>query len=289
MAMRCVGNYAVVCRLITNLKFKIHGKYDARLETASYIPPKRAMESRKSPDNEMGQNESFYIENTSTGRFRRCLPDSDRDSRRNSWSSSDHQNSGECEADGELHLLHVVTKAALICFLFLQGILSGLSLSALYEALSPSEPEEFFAQYSAGRANEIRRYFFIGITLCATGSLCNINTNVATLVLVGMAGSSCPNSTTKSSTSACYLILTYFLALVITIVCSYEDLRLLDIASHMTKQGHYSSANEFRLVLQRWRGLSVSRSVFCLVGWLISCYQFFSRKNTQRTDNLSSQ
>ena len=163
------------------------------------------MSSRTNPDNELGLNVSFYIENASTGRFRRCLGDSDRDTRSSSSTIPTRQNTvvAEDESDGVTHhMLPVMTKAAFICFLFLQGILSGLSLSAVYEALTPQRTEEFFAQYSAARANEIRRYFFIGITLCATGSLCSINKNEATQVLYSMIGGSSRNSTTKASSNS---------------------------------------------------------------------------------------
>ncbi len=240
------------------------------------------MASRKTTDNEIGLSASFYIENASTGRFRRC---SDRDTRGNSRNFSEHQNTilaAEHATDRVINVLPVMSKAAFVCFLFLQGILSGLSLSALYEALTPQQPEEFFSQYSATRANEIRRYFFIGITFCATGSLCSINKHEITQVLASMTGGSSPNSTTKASTSICYLILTYFLALIITVVCSHVDVRLLDVASHMNEQDT-ASADDFRSVLHKLRGLSIPRSVFCIVGWFISCYRFFiSRNNIQR-------
>ena len=247
------------------------------------------MSSRTNPDNELGLNVSFYIENASTGRFRRCLGDSDRDTRSSSSTIPTRQNTvvAEDESDGVIHhVLPLMTKAAFICFLFLQGILSGLSLSAVYEALTPQRTEEFFAQYSAARANEIRRYFFIGITLCATGSLCSINKNDATQVLYIMIGGSSPNSTTKASASICYLILTYFLALIITIVCSHEDVRLLQIhiATQFTEQNIHTSTDNFLTVFKRWRGLSVSRSVFCIVGWLISCYRFVISRNSAQRD-----
>ena len=240
------------------------------------------MGSWKTPDKEIGLNVSFYVENASTGRFRRYLVVSEGESRSNRWSILAQQNSVAAgnETDEELNVLPFMTQGAFVCFLFLQGILSGLSLSALFEALTPQQPDEFVAQYSAARANEIRRYFFIGITFCATGSLCILNKHETTQVLASMTGGNSPNS--KASTSTCYLILIYSFALVITIVCSHEDVLLLDFATHITEQEIHASTNNIRSVLHRWRGLSVSRSIFCIVGWLISCYRFVITNNVQR-------
>jgi hypothetical protein len=242
------------------------------------------MRSQKTPDKKTGLNESFYVENTSTGRFRPSPAENDRGKRVHT-NTLTHQNLGTArnETDGGLNVvMPVMINAAFVCFLFLQGILSGLSLSALYEALTSQRPSDFFAKYSATRANEIRRYFFIGITFCTTGSLCMLNKDDASRVLESLKGGDSKSSITKTSISLCYFILVYFVALTITVVCSHADVSISDIATNATVLNFHTSTENIESVLHSWKGLSVSRSVLCIIGWLISCYNFVLNRGNIR-------
>lgn len=180
--------------------------------------------------------------------------------------------------DGELDV-QVMFRFAFVGFLFIQGILSGLSLSALYEVFTARSPVEFFAQHSA-RANEVRRYFFIGISLCATGCLCMLDEDTVTNVLDFFKGKNTPGSTAKSNM---ILVLNYFVALIITILCSRIDFRISNIATHISGGDLYDG--DLQSIVNKWRGFAVPRSLLCILGWLISCYRFVAmRSSSQREE-----
>ena len=171
--------------------------------------------------------------------------------------------------------VQVMIRFAFVGFLFLQGLLSGLSLSALYEAFTVRSPGEFIAQYST-RANEIRRYFFVGITFCFTGSLCMLDEDV----LDSMKGGNNPSSMARSNMS---LVLVHFAALIITLLCSHVDVHISNIAMQIDDDD-VISYDDLQAV-NKWRGFCVPRSILCILGWLVSCYRFvITRSNVQRDE-----
>jgi hypothetical protein len=228
------------------------------------------------------RSEGFFIESASTGRFRIDLEAS------NGCKLSQSQNSSTVALLIDKQILGF----AFIGFHFLQGIVSGMSVSSLYEALAldESNPRDFIALHSTVRANEIRRYFFLGITFCVLGSLCMIKEEDVSRVICIIKGSNNSNSssatsistpritaaaTTWSSTpSLGCLIIFYFTALIMTLLCSSIDFKIV-----------ISQSDEKLLsILQLWRCYSVTRGVLCIVGWLISCYRFVIMRVRVRDD-----
>lgn len=221
-------------------------------------------------------SEGFYIESAATGRFRRYHGASDGDTR-SSWRlpiSAPSNTKKEFDVDR-------VVQFAFVAFLFLQGILSGLSLSALYEALASRSPEEFLIQYSANRANEMRRYFFIGISFCVTGSLCLLDENTISQYRKG-------GSTSKSNNMSVTLLCLYFIALLLTLLCSRVDVHMSNIAAQINDGGMLSNV-DLQSGVHKWRGFSVPRSCICIAGWLVSCYRFaITRSNVQNEEAVWS-
>jgi hypothetical protein len=219
------------------------------------------------------RSESCF-EEACTGRFRRCLEASEGDTRTRGKRLYTHQNSTAIGDASEK--VNDLNRFAFIGFIFLQGIISGLSVSALYEAFALDSPREFVAQHSAARANEIRRYFFIGITFCVTGSLCMLEEDDVSQVFAIIKGSSssAPRSITKSNLSLWYFILSYFVALILTLLCSHVDVHMLTVSAQINVKGIHISDDKLLSTLHQWRGFTVPRSIFCFVGWLISCYCF---------------
>jgi hypothetical protein len=173
-----------------------------------------------------------------------------------------HRNSTAIGDASEKVLNAQVIRVAFIGFLFLQGIMSGLSVSALYEAFASDSPREFVAQHLAARANEIRRYFFIGITFCVTGSLCMLEEETHFM------------STTKSNSSLWYFILSYFIALIMTLLCSNVDVRMSNISAQIYAEGIHIPDEKLLSILHQWRGFTVTRSILCFVGWMMYGYRF---------------
>jgi hypothetical protein len=215
-------------------------------------------------------SECIYVESASTGRFRRCSEASDGDTRTRGWRRPTHQNSTAKGDASEMVLNAQVIRIAFIGFLCLQGIISGLSVSALYEAFDSDSPREFVAQHLAARANEIRRYFFIGITFCVTGSLCMLEDDDVSQVLILIKG----RSTTKINSSIWYFILSYFIALIMTLLCSHVYVRMSNILAQNNLEGIHTSDEKLLSILHQWRGFTVTRSISCFVGWMIYGYRF---------------
>lgn len=221
----------------------------------------------------MTRTEGFYIESASTGRFRRYH--GERDGGTRSWKIPALPNQKSNEPD-----VKVMQRFAFVIFLFLQGILSGLSLSALYEAFTARSPGDFLLQYAA-RSNETRRYFFTGISLCATGSLCMLDGDTLAQVLDFVKGRNTISTTAKSNMSI-VLVLVYFVALLLTLLCSRVDVHISNIALQI---GGDISDEDLQSVVEKWRGFAVPRSILSILGWLISCYRFVSmRSNVERDE-----
>ena len=211
-------------------------------------------------------SETFYVESASTGRFHR-----DRSGKLPTTSSE-----GNSYQKKKLD----VQVIAFVCFLFLQGILSGLSLSALYEAgsIANISPGELVAQYSFSKANETRRYLFIGITWCFTGSLCLFSAED-----VSIKGS---NALSNSTKSLLLLNTVFFLALVFTLLCSHADVQISSTVLQISTEGDaIASFNGLHPLLRKWRGFAVTRSILCIVGWFVSCHRFVvMRSNVNRDE-----
>ena len=220
---------------------------------------------------EMSTNHSecFYVESACTGRFRRFFEANDGDTRTRGWRLSVRQNSAIGDASEKVLNAQVI-RIAFIGFLCLQGIISGLSVSSLFEAFALDSPREFVAQHLAARANEIRRYFFIGITFCVTGSLCMLEEDDVSQVLIMIKG----RITTKSNSSIWYFILSYFIALIMTLLCSHVDVRMSNISAHTNLDGNHISDEKLLSILYQWRGFTATRSISCFVGWMIYGYRF---------------
>ena len=75
--------------------------------------------------------ETFYVENANNGRFRRVNQGSSKDGDR-SWRLPVHHNNAA--NDGRRGSWLDVKSLAYVGFIFLQGLLSGLSASSLYQA-----------------------------------------------------------------------------------------------------------------------------------------------------------
>ena len=225
----------------------------------------------------MTLSDSYHIE-SATGRFRRGNNDgapspngsdqSNDDTR--GWRLPTHQNQSENVRKLDVQVL---IRFAVVCFLFLQGLLSGLSLSALYEAVSSER---------ATNASEARRYFFIGITLCLSGSLCMFDEEALSRVVDIVKGRNTPSGK-KQSTIQIHmsLVLIYFVALIITLLASRVDVNVQ--MSNVAING--GTDEELKSLIDTWRRFAVPRSILCIAGWFVSCYHFvITRSNNAQRD-----
>ena len=242
------------------------------------------------------RSEGFFIESASTGRFRILDLEASNNNDNNAarargWKLSQSQNSSTAVQSDTSALLFdkQILGIAFIGFHFLQGIVSGMSVSSLYEALAfldDSQPRDFIALHSTMRANEIRRYFFLGITFCVLGSLCMIKEEDVSRVVGIIKGSSRSSSssspritattTWSSTTSLGCLIIFYFTALIMTLLCSSVDFKIVI----------NQSDEKLLSILQLWRCFSVTRGILCIVGWFISCYRFVIMRVRAPDDRL---
>ena len=175
---------------------------------------------------------TYFVESSTTGRFHRHQPiienakgkgDNDKDS--TSISTTFH-------------------RTVVIAFLFLQGILSGLCLSAFF-----NNNDSF--DISSQTTSEL--YFFVAITCCLFGSWYMLHQEIITQL-------SKRNSLVRVSKSLVAKNLIFFLAFIFTYMCS-------NIV--------YSEAVDDN----KYRNFAVTRSVLCIIGWLISCYRFVLSRN----------
>ena len=238
------------------------------------------------------RSEGFFIESASTGRFRiRDLEASNNNdnnaARARGWKLSQSSTTAVQSDTSALLFDKQILGIAFIGFHFLQGIVSGMSVSSLYEALAldDSQPHDFIALHSTVRANEIRRYFFLGITFCVLGSLCMIKEEDVSRVVGIIKGSSSSSSsspritattTWSSTTSLGCLIIFYFTALIMTLLCSSVDFKIVI----------NQSDEKLLSILQLWRCFSVTRGILCIVGWFISCYRFVIMRVRAPDDRL---
>lgn len=230
------------------------------------------------------RSEGFFIESASTGRFRIDLEASNNDNKAQTSGNSSAVRNETAAFLSDKQVLGF----AFIGFHFLQGIVSGMSVSSLYEALAldESKPRDFVALHSTVRANEIRRYFFLGITFCVLGSLCMIKEEDVSRVIGIIKGSNNSRTTSistpritaattwSSTTSLGCLIIFYYTALIMTLLCSSVDFESVLNQSDETMLS----------ILQLWRCYSVTRGVLCIIGWLISCYRFVIMRVRVRDD-----
>ena len=176
---------------------------------------------------------SFFIENATTGRFHRHQPIKENDGK-----GDNDKNSTSISTTFHRYLT--------IVFLFLQGILSGLCLSALYEAFSTDGFE-----ISSQTTNEL--YFFVGILGCVFVSWYMLHQDIITQLKER-------NSLDNVSKSLVAKNLIFFLAFIFTYMCS-----------NLVFSGVVDE--------NRYRNFAVARSILCILGWLISCYRFVLARN----------
>jgi len=122
--------------------------------------------------------------------------------------------------------------------------------------------------YDSSEVEYYAQYFFIGISSCLTGSLCLLlDKNIVTEILGCIGGTNNLRNTTKS---LLMLNIIFFIALIFTLLCSHVEAQISNISDENTQVSH----EELQVVLLRWRGFVVTRSVLCIVGWLLSCFHF---------------
>ena len=122
--------------------------------------------------------------------------------------------------------------------------------------------------YDSSAVEYYAQYFFIGISSCLTGSLCLLlDKNVVTEILGCIGGINNLRNTTKI---ILILNIVFFIALIFTLLCSHVEAQI----SNMSDENTQVSYEELQVVLLRWRGFVVTRSVLCIVGWLLSCFHF---------------
>lgn len=196
----------------------------------------------------------FYVE-TKSGRFRRAsnseyhvLPVVN--------SNAPQESHDTVSLKGSLERM---TAISYVAFLGLQGIIAGATIQNAYECNSRTN-QEFLTGY-AHRANENRRFSFMTISLCLTGSFCLIQrrnefADCATDVKVDL--------------SPCVLTALYFVALSVTLVSSVVD-------DHISKAAFEEDIDSVLNEVDTWKVLAVTRSTLCVLGWLVSCYQVFQR------------
>jgi len=119
--------------------------------------------------------------------------------------------------------------------------------SLLYEAFNNNDSFEISSQTTT------EQYFFIGILGCVFGSWYMLHQDIITQLE--------RNSLEHVSKSLVAKNLIFFLAFVFTYMCI-----------NIVFSGVISDANKYR-------NFAVTRSVLCIVGWLISCYRFVVTRN----------
>ena len=130
--------------------------------------------------------------------------------------------------------------------------------------------------YDSSEVEYYAQYFFIGISSCLTGSLCLLlDKNIVTEILGCIGGTNNLRNTTKS---LLMLNIIFFIALIFTLLCSHVEAQISNISDENTQVSH----EELQVVLVRWRGFVVTRSVLCIVGWLLSCFHFVTANHAAK-------
>ena len=227
----------------------------------------------------------YYVESATTGRFRRYVVGNDgvqrwREKPRHKNLASDHifWSANRKEA------LTKIRHSSYVSFLFLQGVLAGQCIQSMYEAFIVASAKEFIIQYMH-RANENRRFYFIAISLCAMGSLCMIDENAIERVLC-LKKSGMTSNIVNHNGSVPVLVLVYFIALIVTLPCSIIDHRISNLTFESNQDAFFGDVDDVaQSVLDgvnSWKGLAVTRSVFCIIGWLVSCHRLYQRSVSDR-------
>ena len=100
-------------------------------------------------------------------------------------------------------------------------------------------------------------------------------------VLDSPKGRKSPTAMIKSNMS---LVLVYFAGLAISLVCSHADVCISDVAMHIN-DGDPPTGGDLQTAVCEFKGLLVTRSSLCILGWLVSCYRFVvTRSNGQRNE-----
>ena len=174
---------------------------------------------------------TYFVESSTTGRFHRHPPMKENDGK-----GDNDKNSTSISTTFHRYVV--------VAFLFLQGILSGLCLSALFISTDGFE-------ISSQATTEL--YFFVAITCCLFGSSYMMHQDI-------IAQLSKRNGLEHVSKSLVAKNLIFFLAFVFTYMCSNI------VYSEVVDENNY-------------RNFAVTRSKICILGWLISCYRFVLSRN----------
>ena len=172
---------------------------------------------------------SFFIENATTGRFHRHKP------------ISENAKGKEDNDKNNTSISTTFHRYVIITFLFLQGILSGLCLSALYEAFNNN------ASFVSSQTTS-EQYFFVGILGGVFVSWYMLHQDIITQ----LKERNCLDNVSKSLVAK---NLIFFLAFIFTYMCS-----------NLVFSGTVDENN--------YRNFAIARSILCILGWLISCYRF---------------
>lgn len=206
-------------------------------------------------------------------------------------------------------LVSCIRRSASAVLLSLEGILAGYAVQTLYEVfLSGSSPPDRFASLYSPRSNEARRFYFVVVTACSAGSICNILNDDDDAAGDGRSASRTPHG--RHARKACVrpsrvapslTVLFYFVALAMTLVASRVDVQLAamtstdavsscDAAGALAPEEAVPSTDSIFL----WKVVSLARSVCCLLGWATECHrQYYGREGTvfegigENDDNLA--
>lgn len=161
-------------------------------------------------------------------------------------------------SDSRRERMDEIGRVSYVGMVFVQGALCGLSIQTLYRS--------FVSQLMAND-NENRQLYFLAISMALTSCLCMIEKSPGRLDI--------SDSSNRYDTSYMSAIV-YFVALVITLSSSVVDTNATRDNDPMLT--NHSSNN----------ALEVTRSVMCIIGWLISCYHIYCFVNDSWKENQAS-
>ena len=166
--------------------------------------------------------------------------------------------------------IHICWKVGLF---LLQGLLAGFSVHALHEVSVKQSTSQFAIQYGK-RATGIFRFYFLSVTLCLSGSIRkhSLMTHLIDEDEKVKKSYDKDKKRTIIKISVSILGLIYFGALTLTLLTTKLDFYLKDNLGGDLDQTNVESN------ISRWKSLSVSRSVVCILGWCIACLELLQRQ-----------
>ena len=183
----------------------------------------------------------------------------------------------KCRVDEEMKdrdmLLERIGLGLKVGLFLLQGLLAGFSVQTLHEISVKQSTSQFAIQYGK-RAKGTFRFYFLSITLSLSGSISRNSIMARLLDGKKKANESHWRKYSVIKISVSIIGLMYFLALIITLLTTKLDSSLReDIGT-----SHLESNNDMESSISRWKSLSASRSVVCILGWCIACLELLERK-----------